>query len=181
MVEILHSMRSIKDVRIEVAARAFGVEWAAQPGRQATFTGVCKTWVSKSSKRLLFVKWEDTDNFVRTELFGLRLDTQKQSLNLRLLAYADGRPAPELVEAGGRQERQSAVDAEESDEEADSSDEDEASGAVVEANPSHKLKVGQTVQVKNMKWALETPTAVSTDPRAAAGFERNKPALNGGG
>ena len=94
VVEILQSMRTINDVRIEIGARAFGVEWAAASGRQATYTGLCKSWLPWTSKGLLYVKWEDCEQYCRVELFGLRLDEKKKPLGLRLLPYLDGRPPP---------------------------------------------------------------------------------------
>ena len=64
IVAILQAARTIKDVRISISARAFGVEWAAEEGRQETFTGLLKGWISNSNKRLLFCKWEDCKRFL---------------------------------------------------------------------------------------------------------------------
>ncbi|KAL1519417.1 hypothetical protein AB1Y20_022941 [Prymnesium parvum] len=95
ILEILRSLRSVKDVRLSVKAAFFGVEWAASQD-QETFVGVISHWKTKGA--VLMVKWEGWAKNRQCPIDSLDKDADGNSLELSLLAYEDGRPPPVFEE-----------------------------------------------------------------------------------
>ena len=95
IIRIIKSLPSVKGVRLEVRMALFGVEWAASQ-EKATCLGVVDRW--KTKNEMLMIKWEGWNQNKQCSLTALEKDSDGDSLELKLLPYEDGRPAPTLVE-----------------------------------------------------------------------------------
>ena len=94
IIRIIKSLPSVKGVRVEVRMALFGVEWAASQ-EKATCVGVVDRW--KTKDEMLMIKWDGWNQNKQCSLTALEKDSDGDSLELKLLPYDDGRPAPTLV------------------------------------------------------------------------------------
>ena len=95
IVTILKSLPSVKDVVISVKSELFGVEWSkSDQCTFQTYEGTCAGW--KQKNEILMVKWPGYSTNKQVKLASLEKDTDGNSLDLKLLDYEDGRPAPIL-------------------------------------------------------------------------------------
>ena len=95
IITILKSLPSVKDVVISVKSELFGVEWAkSDQCTFQTYEGTCAGW--KQKNEILMVKWPGYSTNKQVKLESLEKDTDGNSLDLKLLDYEDGRPAPIL-------------------------------------------------------------------------------------
>ena len=160
IVRIILSQQSVKGIMVSINAQFFGQAYYECPltTKQVTYTGVISSWKPGTKKSVLMVKWEGAARHTAAPLAGLDVDWNDQDLELELLEYADGRPAPTLVEADASDEEEDKEEEVEEEEEAPPPEEYERNGQV---------------------WKKRPPTFVGTDNRE--GQARTKPELNGGG
>lgn len=159
IIAILKSLPSVKDVRIEVSAALFGVEWAAGPEcEQEKYVGTISSWKKKGES--LYVRWEGWTRNADTPLTSLDKDSAGASLELKLLAYGDGRPAPTRYTpppaARGQEGPGGSADSE-----------DEAEEEEVQQEEAEEVEEGAPDQVDldGQAWKLRTPTYVKSDRR----------------
>ena len=164
IIDIIKSQPSVKGIRLRVKATFFGVTWAASQ-EQATFTGVIDRWHSADHK-ILMIKWEGWDRCRQAELSTLDKDSDGDSIELELLPFDDGRPAPMLVEQ------------EDDDDEPEAEFDDTPDADMRDANETVKLTCAQPMKplgIKELEWTKELPTGINLDARQA---DRFKPTLN---
>jgi len=98
VMKIITSLPSVKGVRLSVKSTFFGVEWAASQD-QTHFIGELSAW--KVAKKVLMIRWAGWDRNRQCPLETLDVDNDGESVEVRLLPYADGRPPP--VENGDQE------------------------------------------------------------------------------
>ena len=153
----------MKNVRLRVKSAFFGKEWAAGQN-QDTFSGVISSWKTKGTA--LMVKWEGWERNRQCALDTLDTDEDGDSLELELLPYDDGRPAPTLVAA------------EEQSDEDQASFDDDHDFDMLEDEEEVELTVQQPMKplgIKELTWVKKQPEGVRDDVRNEA---RYKPSLN---
>ena len=160
IIRIIKSLPSVKGVRLEVRMALFGVEWAASQ-EKATCVGIVDRW--KTKNEMLMIKWEGWHQNKQCSLTALEKDSDGDFLELKLLPYEDGRPAPTLVEESDDDDDEVPATLEE-----DSEDED---FEVTTKNPVKPLGIS------SQTWRTSKPQGVNTDARTQP---RDKPSLTGG-
>ncbi|KAL1519929.1 hypothetical protein AB1Y20_023417 [Prymnesium parvum] len=158
---ILLSLPSVKDVVISINAEYWGIDWAEQDAEKAEYEGVIAKWKT-GEKTHLMIRWDGKNRNETAVLENMETDANGNDLNLKLLSYKDGRPAPvfnmQAPQALAVVPMGVAAD--------DSADEEES--------PSP----APTVIVNEQQWTKVQPEGVKTDARSQA---RELPRLNRGG
>lgn len=161
-------------MRIRVKATCFGVAWAASQDRE-TFIGIIKKWKSKGD--VLMVLWEEWSKARQCPIDSLDTDTDADgnSLELTLLAYADGRPPPVLVVRSPDDEPHHADEAAgEAMNNSETGSDDEADTSEVTITMRQPAK---PLGISSQTWTRLQPEGVTQDQRQRP---RHKPTLNAG-
>ena len=153
----------MKNIRVKINAEFFGKDYYECTVRtpQASYMGVITKWKNATEKTVLMIKWEGANRSTQAVLSGMDVDWKDDSLELELLDYEDGRPAPVLIEVNEQDEPDEAAEDEEAEEEDDSPP----------PPPAEYVRNGQA-------WVKRPHNYVSMDARQQP---RSKPVLNGGG
>ena len=159
IIDIIKSQSSIKGIRLRVKATFFGVSWAASQ-QQATFAGIVDRWHSAEHK-VLMIKWEGWERCRQAELSALEKDSDGESVELELLPYDDGRPAPTLVEQDDDDDEPPPVGEFDDTPGSDMEDVDEWFEAAV-ANQVKPLGIN------SLRWKKEVPEGIKEDARGRA-------------
>ena len=136
---VLKSLTRIKGVRISIGAAFWGEEYAAE-AEKPSFTGVIDRWANATDKTALYVMWEGYSRNQLAPLDKMDTDSHDNSLELRLLPYADGRAPPTLQAARPTQPHAAAgqggeqVDDEESGGNEEEGEEELGEGEIVEVH-----------------------------------------------
>jgi hypothetical protein len=145
------------------------VEWAASQN-QATFTGTIDRW-NNAEHKVLMIKWEGWGRCRQAELSTLDKDTDGETVELELLPYDDGRPAPTLVEKEDEDEQAAGTDD-------DGSFDDEHDPDMLPEDDEVTVTCAQPMKplgIKELEWRKELPTGINVDARDK---DRFKPTLN---
>ena len=150
------------------------MEWAAsEDNEQEYYEGVLDRWHTKD--KILMVKWEGWTQNKQTALDRLENDQSGASLELELLPYADGRPAPvvHVPPPPRRGDTGPEMEAENSD----VGDGSDGSGEQQQPEGADDEPAPKTVDKHGQQWTLRTPTYIKEDARSEA---RTGPALDKG-
>ena len=145
------------------------MEWAASQN-QATFTGTIDRW-NNAEHKVLMIKWEGWGRCRQAELSTLDKDTDGETVELELLPYDDGRPAPTLVEKEDEDEKAAGTDD-------DGSFDDEHDPDMLPEDDKVTVTCAQPMKplgIKELEWRKELPTGINVDARDK---DRFKPTLN---
>lgn len=158
---VLSHGNNVHGINLRIKAQAFGVPWAA--GQDQTHY---KGYIDRRDRvqsDAFFIKWEGFARCRKNRIQDYAVDDDGEDLELELLPFDDGRPAPTLKE--------------ETDEEpeAEAADDDGPPGAEDEVEEDEDDAV--EVEVHGQTWTKRIPAYVSVDARTQP---RTKPSLNGG-
>ncbi|KAL1530678.1 hypothetical protein AB1Y20_001578 [Prymnesium parvum] len=157
--KILLSQSSVKDIVISINAEYWGTDWAEhEADRQETqeYEGVIAKWKT-GDKTQLMVLWDGKGRNETAILENMQTNCNGNNLNLKLLPYKDGRPAPQLQ----AQRPQAGSNA------------DERAADVRAALPTPPV----AVEVNDQVWVKADPEGVKVDARTQG---RDNPRLNRG-
>lgn len=164
----------MKGIRLQVNSTFFGVEWAAGQDK-TTFVGIVDRWHTKPT--VLYVKWDGWNQNKQCPIDSLKADSDGESVDLTLLPYEDGRPAPTLIENASSSSASSAMMQPWSSTstahtgEGDQGGEDEST---VEISLQNELK---PLGMKTMTWTHKKAEGVHSDARQE---DRFTPTMNAG-
>lgn len=160
VVNILKSLKKIKNVRIEIKSEFWGVEYAAGAD-EAVCVGRIDRWAD-STKGALYVMWTGYNRCQLAPLEQMDVDSEGESLGLRLLPFADGSPPPE--------------------EEAATNGGGGGSSGAAQQQPAGQAPGGADppvhVDAHGQEWTKRAPKFVSVDARTQS---RQMPSLNSAG
>ena len=173
IVEILRSLDSVAGVVVQIRAELWGEAYAAE-AEKPEWQGIIDRW-SSAEKDALYIKWEGYNRNQLTPLDSMDKMASGASLQLKLLPYQDGRPAPTLQQQTASSNGDQHTSTSSAHRPQRSNGAAQQRRAADDNDRLEGLREGDVVESKGIMWKLRSPEYVSEDARTES---RTKPKLN---